>query len=94
MDFWIAQLLPLLIYGVPIAFGIRWIVRQRHASNARFDNLPTQAQFEALTDRLESLADRLDALDERQLFTERLLRPAAENETRRLEPTHDGADSA
>ncbi len=87
--------LTLVVYGVPIAFGVRWLVRQRQRTDARIaalGRMPTQEQFEAMTDRLEALTDRLERLDERQAFLERLLEPGTAQH--HMVPKQGGADFA
>ncbi len=87
-------LLPLVVYGIPIGLGVRWLIRQRLRSESTLAALPTREQFETMTERLETLAGRLEAMDERQLFLERLLKPPAKAEAGHVVATNAGADSA
>ncbi|MDP2530370.1 MAG: hypothetical protein Q8W51_11620 [Candidatus Palauibacterales bacterium] len=80
------QIFPLLIllviFGIPIALGVRWIMKRYESiASPNSTELPTRDQFQALVDQLESLGQRLEDLDERHVFLERLLeKPRAARE--------------
>ena len=82
----------LVVYGVPVALVVRWASRVRHALESRSmpDDLPTRAQFERLSDRLDSLAAQVDSVEESQRFLERLLQAPSRNEA--VGTTEDGSD--
>ncbi|MDP2530939.1 MAG: MmcQ/YjbR family DNA-binding protein [Candidatus Palauibacterales bacterium] len=77
----------LVIFGVPIALGARWLMnRYESVATTRATELPTREEFTALVDQVESFGRRLADLDERQRFLERLLEKSPGARSRTIPP--------
>lgn len=89
LDYLITLLIPLVVFGIPVALGIRWLVNRRGAlavEPGAWRDIPTRRELATLADEVEALSSRLEDLDERQRFLERLLASPDDGGSRRLEP--------
>lgn len=93
IEYLVLLLVLLVVVGVPIAFGARWLVTKgavsRQGDSREF---PTREQFTTLVDQVESLSDRLEDMEERQAFLERLLEPRKNSPVERI-ASGDSGDS-